>query len=125
MLPRSRHLSIVCMCRCASPANTCTCDIWFTGPNCDLLNLQPAENEHDGLQVPNYYSWGGHAEPDASGMWHGFFSCELPGSRQVVPFLQCPLFSSHLQRVDVECVDDPLFDLARDRERRHWAVHAL
>lgn len=66
---------------CTLPSNgTCKCDIWWTGPACDLLNLQPPENELSGLQVPNYYSWGGHAEADASGKWHGFFSFIYNGS---------------------------------------------
>lgn len=41
-------------------AGACVCDPWFTGPVCNLLNLAPAE-PNQGLQVPNYHSWGGHA----------------------------------------------------------------
>ena len=58
----------------------CVCDVWWTGPTCDLLNLAPPDNEHHGLQVPNYYSWGGHAAQDANLTWHGFFSFICNGS---------------------------------------------
>jgi hypothetical protein len=50
----------------------CECDQWATGPRCDLLNLAPA-NPNAGLQVPGYFSWGGHALPDA-GTFHLFAS---------------------------------------------------
>lgn len=52
----------------------CSCDQWWTGPKCDLLNLAPAE-AGAGLQLPNYFSWGGHAlkEPDAE-VYHLFCS---------------------------------------------------
>lgn len=38
----------------------CSCDAWFTGERCDLLNLAPA-TPGAGLQVSNYFSWGGHS----------------------------------------------------------------
>lgn len=52
----------------------CACDIWFTGGTCDLLNLQRPPSQDFGLQVPSYYSWGGHSMQDESGVWHGYFS---------------------------------------------------
>jgi len=52
----------------------CSCDAWFTGERCDLLNLAPA-TPGAGLQVPNYFSWGGHALQDTqSGVYHLFAS---------------------------------------------------
>ena len=47
----------------------CECDIYYTGPHCDLLNFAPAV-ENNGLQVPGYYSWGGHALEDQNGTYH-------------------------------------------------------
>ena len=52
----------------------CVCDPWWTGPACDLLNLQNAASQAQGLQVPNYKSWGGHALAQGDGTFHGFFS---------------------------------------------------
>ena len=59
-----------------SAAAACVCDAWWTGPRCDLLNLAPPVTEHDGLQVPGYFSWGGHALSDGASppTFHGFFS---------------------------------------------------
>ena len=47
----------------------CTCDAWWTGPNCDLLNLQRPESGEYGLchsGMDSYYSWGGRALPETS-----------------------------------------------------------
>lgn len=56
-------------------AGRCACDPWATGAQCDLLNLVDAATDAQGMQVPNYHSWGGHALQDpASGEFHGFFS---------------------------------------------------
>jgi hypothetical protein len=54
----------------------CACDAWWTGARCDLLNLAPPVTPEDGLQVPGYYSWGGHALSDGAAppTYHGFFS---------------------------------------------------
>ena len=44
----------------------CTCDAWWTGPNCDLLNLQSPDDNQHGLchsGFDSYYSWGGRALP--------------------------------------------------------------
>ena len=54
--------------------SVCSCDPWWTGPTCALLNLAPAASDKLGLQVDGYHSWGGHALPDTSGTYHGFFS---------------------------------------------------
>ena len=54
--------------------SACQCDPWWTGATCALLNLAPAVNDSLGLQVPGYHSWGGHALPDGTGTYHGFFS---------------------------------------------------
>lgn len=53
----------------------CSCDRWFTGPNCVLLNLQRANFPGDGMdyRTQNYYSWGGHCIKD-KGLYHGYFS---------------------------------------------------
>jgi hypothetical protein len=54
--------------------NVCACDIWFTGFSCQYLNLQPAEPDY-GMQIPTYYSWGGHCIQNATtGVYHGYFS---------------------------------------------------
>jgi hypothetical protein len=54
--------------------NACSCDVWFTGPACDLLNLAPAEADF-GMQLPTYYSWGGRAAPqEQAGSYQAFFS---------------------------------------------------
>eukprot|EP01047_Picozoa_sp_COSAG01_P019958 COSAG01_NODE_1125_length_11596_cov_8.205532_1_plen_499_part_00 len=54
----------------------CVCDHWTTGPQCNLLNLEHLKRDISsyGLQMPAYHSWGGHAVPDAGGLWNGFFS---------------------------------------------------
>ena len=55
-------------CSLAGVCNTtrvCECDAWATGPSCALLNLAPGR-PGDGLQVPGYFSWGGHALHDGS-----------------------------------------------------------
>lgn len=58
----------------------CVCDVWFTGPACDLLNLAPAE-PNQGLQVPGYHSWGGHSLLNPKdGLYHGFYSFMCNGS---------------------------------------------
>ena len=58
--------------------SSCECDVWFTGAQCDLLNVvapSPEEYASWGLQLSGYSTWGGHAVLDtASGVWHGFFS---------------------------------------------------
>jgi len=57
----------------------CVCDSWWTGPTCDKLNLQPAESlSSQGLQVPDYYSWGGHPLQTDDGTYHLFasFMCD-------------------------------------------------
>ena len=52
----------------------CQCDVWFTGANCTLLNLQPAK-EQNGLNIDGWSTWGGHAVRDeADNSWRGFFS---------------------------------------------------
>ena len=58
----------------ACVASACACDAWATGAQCDLLNLVDAASDAQGMQVPAYFSWGGHALPDAAGTFHGFFS---------------------------------------------------
>ena len=56
-------------------AQVCTCDAWWTGPACDLLNLQPAESlTGQGLQAPDYHSWGGHPLQADDGSYHLFAS---------------------------------------------------
>jgi hypothetical protein len=57
-------------------AATCVCDAWWTGARCDLLNLAPPVTPEDGLQLPGYFSWGGHALSDGASppTYHGFFS---------------------------------------------------
>lgn len=60
-------------------SSKCVCDVWWTGPQCTFLNLQPAESlSSQGLQVPNYFSWGGHPVQDANGEYHLFasFMCD-------------------------------------------------
>jgi hypothetical protein len=53
----------------------CQCDAWSTGLQCNLLNLAPVISPNVGLQVPSYYSWGGHAlQDETTGLYHGFFS---------------------------------------------------
>lgn len=45
-------------------SNVCACDIWFTGPTCALLNLQPPVDSNKGTCGPSfdsYYSWGGRS----------------------------------------------------------------
>ena len=62
-----------------SASSQCVCDAWWTGPACDLLNLQPAESmTAQGLQVPSYYSWGGHPLQSDDGTYHLFasFMCD-------------------------------------------------
>lgn len=58
--------------------SSCECDVWFTGAQCDLLNVvapTPTEYASWGLQLSGYSTWGGHAALDnESGVWHGFFS---------------------------------------------------
>jgi hypothetical protein len=51
----------------------CSCDAWFTGESCNLLNLAPA-TPGAGLQVQNYFSWGGHSLDDGKGTFHLFAS---------------------------------------------------
>lgn len=60
---------------CDAATSTCVCDAWVTGAQCDLLNLAPPADENAGLQVPEYYAWGGHALLSPSdGLYHGLFS---------------------------------------------------
>eukprot|EP00038_Savillea_parva_P028253 m.64003 g.64003 ORF g.64003 m.64003 type:complete len:512 (-) comp8194_c0_seq1:645-2180(-) len=56
--------------------HSCECDPWATGEQCGLLNLvTPVDPANQGLQVPGYYSWGGHAAWDpATNLYQGFFS---------------------------------------------------
>lgn len=54
-------------------SSACVCDAWVTGANCDLLNLAPAKPDA-GLQVPGYFSWGGHALSAGDGVYHLFSS---------------------------------------------------
>ena len=55
--------------------SVCVCDAWWTGPSCALLNLQPVDSlESTGLQVPGYFSWGGHTLRDDAGAYHLFAS---------------------------------------------------
>jgi hypothetical protein len=54
-------------------SSVCECDAWATGASCDLLNLAPA-NPDAGLQVPGYFSWGGHTAEDEEGTFHLFAS---------------------------------------------------
>lgn len=52
----------------------CVCDPWFTGNNCDLLNLQPGTLSNGlNLADKNFSSWGGHSIKEDDG-YHGFFS---------------------------------------------------
>jgi hypothetical protein len=57
-------------------SSRCVCDAWWTGSSCALLNLQPAESlTSQGLQVPDYYSWGGHPlQAEVNGTFHLFAS---------------------------------------------------
>ena len=62
-------------CSSNGTANVCACDPWWTGPDCSHLNLQPAESlTSQGLQVPDYYSWGGHPLQSEDGTYHLFAS---------------------------------------------------
>lgn len=57
----------------------CVCDSWWTGPLCTYLNLQPADSlTSQGLQAPDYYSWGGHPLQSEDGTYHLFasFMCD-------------------------------------------------
>eukprot|EP01051_Picozoa_sp_SAG22_P010511 SAG22_NODE_950_length_6352_cov_23.892212_6_plen_558_part_00 len=55
-------------------SQACQCDVWFTGANCTLLNLQPAKPAN-GFDIEGWSSWGGHAVHNTKGgKWHGFFS---------------------------------------------------
>ena len=54
----------------ACAASSCACDIWWTGPQCDLLNLQRADPAARGLVSDSYFSWGGHALRDETGTYH-------------------------------------------------------
>ena len=59
---------------CNTATNTCICDSWTTGSNCNYLNFAPA-TENNGLQIPNYHSWGGHALLNSTdNTYHGYFS---------------------------------------------------
>ena len=59
---------------CLFPNHTCQCYSWTTGFNCNYLNFRPG-NINDGLQIPNYHSWGGHAVYNESeNLYHGYFS---------------------------------------------------
>eukprot|EP00040_Diaphanoeca_grandis_P001641 m.19049 g.19049 ORF g.19049 m.19049 type:complete len:456 (-) comp12323_c0_seq1:657-2024(-) len=52
---------------CTGTNGRCVCDPWFTGLTCDLLNLQPPENNQQGLchkGFDSYYSWGGRSVPE-------------------------------------------------------------
>ena len=51
----------------------CVCDIHFTGEQCNFLNLARG-TLNQGLQIPNYHSWGGRALEPVDGKYHGFFS---------------------------------------------------
>jgi len=62
----------VCSLASSTSTSVCVCDAWATGPTCSLLNLAPA-TPGDGLQVPSYYSWGGHALEE-DGLYHLFAS---------------------------------------------------
>eukprot|EP00035_Acanthoeca_spectabilis_P039493 m.62749 g.62749 ORF g.62749 m.62749 type:complete len:467 (+) comp9626_c0_seq1:559-1959(+) len=76
------------VCNIPSPGRPgkCSCDPWFTGLTCNLLNLQRPENDQLGLchsGFDSYHSWGGRAIPAASGPngateWHLYasFLCE-------------------------------------------------
>jgi hypothetical protein len=62
----------------AAGLGRCVCDVWFTGPSCRLLNLQPARPVN-GLDYEGWSSWGGHAVsvkrgPKGDRQWYGFFS---------------------------------------------------
>ena len=51
-------------------SSRCSCDPWFTGLNCALLNLQAPDSENSGTCGPSfdsYFSWGGRALPNPSG----------------------------------------------------------
>ena len=62
-------------------ASKCVCDAWFTGPQCDLLNLQrPRFDDQAGLchaGMATYYSWGGRSilGPDAKYHLVASFMC--------------------------------------------------
>ena len=55
-------------------AGACACDDYFTGPNCDLLNLQrPRFDDQAGLchaGMSTYYSWGGRSLLGPDGRYH-------------------------------------------------------
>lgn len=56
-------------------AAACKCDPWWTGTDCSLANLQPTESlTSQGLQVPDYHSWGGHPLQAEDGTFHLFAS---------------------------------------------------
>ena len=63
-------------------AGRCSCDPWFTGPSCALLNLQRPESTDQGTCGPNfdsYFSWGGRALHDPKGgLYHLYasFMCD-------------------------------------------------
>ena len=59
---------------CVNTTGRCQCDVWFTGANCALLNLQPAKQQN-GLNYDGWSSWGGHPVFDETdNCWRGFFS---------------------------------------------------
>lgn len=83
---------------CTGTPSKCTCDPWWTGSNCTLLNLQPAKagNGFDltelrtggdtfhGAKWTGWSSWGGHAVYDNStaagdAPWVGVFSLMARG----------------------------------------------
>lgn len=56
----------------------CACDPWFTGPQCDLLNLQAPEDDQAGTcgrTFDSYHSWGGRPIYNAAdNKWHSVLS---------------------------------------------------
>ena len=55
----------------------CSCDPWFTGPTCALLNLQAPLDDQGGTcgrAFDSYYSWGGRTIANAAGTYDAIIS---------------------------------------------------
>lgn len=54
----------------------CVCDVWFTGPTCAYLNLQPPKDTEQGTcgaGFNSYYSWGGRTV-EVDNQYHAYVS---------------------------------------------------